>query len=123
MGTEGSRFYESIVVLQPTLNNDENLDVFEKISEFIVCNNGRIIERTTLGVLGMAYVMKKFKNGYFMFFRFESPTSFINNLELFYKRDERIIRSIICRLDKEGQKYNDERYKKKGKILDIIEKA
>ena len=69
----------------------------------------------------MAYKISKFENGYYLYFEFKSLPSFVKNLEIFYKRDERIIRFIVCNLPKEGQKYNDERRKKKENIINILD--
>ena len=53
--------------------------------------------------------------------QYKSLPSFIRNLEIFYKRDERIIRSIVCSLPKEGVKYNELRKSKNENIIKTID--
>ena len=115
------RIYESVVILPPVLNNDENKEVFNKISKFILDNNGEIIESAVIGLKKMAYKINKYENGYYFYFEFKAIPSFIKNLEVFYKRDERIVRFLVCNIQKEGEKYNIERRKKKGEIIQIID--
>ena len=115
------KFYESIIILPPILNNDENKDIFNKIGKFITDNGGEIVESSIIGLKKMAYKIGKYENGYYIYFEFKALPSFIRNLEIFYKRDERIIRFLVCNLQSEGEKYNKERRKKKEDIITIID--
>ena len=103
---ENYRDYETVVVLSPILNETDYNSISKKISKQLEDNKCTIIEFKQIGLLKLAYKINNFTNGYYMFFSFKALPSFIRNLEIFYKRDERIIRSIVCSLPKEGVKYN-----------------
>ena len=102
----GNRTYESVIVVSPILHDAENKDIFNKIGSFIKENGGEITEGKIIGLKKMAYSIKKFENGYYIYFEFNILPSKINDLEIFYRRDERIIRFIVCNLDKAGIEYN-----------------
>ena len=116
----GGKSYESVIILSPILHESENKDIFNKIEGFIKDNGGSIVESAIIGLKKMAYTIKKFENGYYIYFEFSIDPSKIKDLEIFYRRDERIIRFIVCNLDKSGVKYNEERRKKNEKILSIV---
>ena len=116
----GGKTYESVIILSPILHDSENKDIFNKIESFIKENGGNIVEGKIIGLKKMAYSIKKFENGYYIYFEFNIDPSKIKDLEIFYRRDERIIRFIVCNLDKAGIKYNKERREKNGKILTIV---
>ena len=116
----GGKTYESVIILSPILHDSENKDIFNKIESFIKENGGNIVEGKIIGLKKMAYSIKKFENGYYIYFEFNIAPSKIKDLEIFYRRDERIIRFIVCNLDKAGIKYNKERREKNEKILSIV---
>lgn len=121
-GTEVKEFkvYESIVILSPTLNDDGNKDIFNKVCKFINDNNGEIIESTFIGLKKLAYKIKNFENGCYLYFRFKLSPSVIDNLRILYSRDEGIIRDLIVNLNKEGNEYNENRKLKKGDIITML---
>ena len=118
---ENYRDYETVVVLSPILNETDYNSISKKISKQLEDNKCTIIEFKQIGLLKLAYKINNFTNGYYMFFSFKSLPSFIRNLEIFYKRDERIIRSIVCSLPKEGVKYNELRKSKNENIIKTID--
>ena len=49
---------------------------------------------------------------------FKNIKDFItDNEDIFFKRNDTVIRFIICNLDKNGISYNDNRRKNKGKVI------
>ena len=118
---ENYRDYETVVVLSPILNETDYNSISKKISKQLEDNKCTIIEFKQIGLLKLAYKINNFTNGYYMFFSFKALPSFIRNLEIFYKRDERIIRSIVCSLPKEGVKYKKHRKSKNENIIKTID--
>ena len=118
---ENYRDYETVVVLSPILNETDYNSISKKISKQLEDNKCTIIEFKQIGLLKLAYKINNFTNGYYMFFSFKALPSFVRNLEIFYKRDERIIRSIVCSLPKEGVKYNELRKSKNENIIKTID--
>ena len=53
----------------------------------------------------------------FFFIEFKTKQKQIKNLDIFFKRNDTVIRFIICNLDKDGISYNDNRRKNKGKVI------
>lgn len=118
---EKYRNYETVIVLSPILNEADYNAISKKITKHLEDNECKIIEFNQIGLLRLAYKINNFNNGYYLFFSFTALPSFIRNLEIFYKRDERIIRSIVCSLPKEGVKYNDLRKKNNESIITPID--
>ena len=118
--TDELNVYESTIVLLPTLNEDENKEIFNNISNFITNKGGVIIESTFIGLKKLAYKIKKFENGYYLYFEFKIVPSVIDNLRILYNRDERIIRFLTCKLSKEGVIYNENRRSRKEEIITML---
>ena len=121
MQEETYRDYETVVVLSPILNESDYNSISKKISKHLEDNKCSITEFNQIGLLKLAYKINNFNNGYYIFFSFRALPSFIRNLEIFYKRDERIIRYIVCSLPKEGVKYNELRKKNNESIITPID--
>lgn len=115
------RDYEAVIIFSPVLNDKENNDIYNKITKLITDNKGEIIESSVIGIKKMAYKIKKFENGYYIYLQFKAIPSLIKDLEILFKRDERIIRFLVCNLSKEGVKYNEIRRSNKENIINIIE--
>lgn len=61
------------------------------------------------GLKKLAYSIKKKENGYYFLFQFAAPGEVIDRLETQFRRDERIIRFLTVRLDKDGLEYANKR--------------
>jgi small subunit ribosomal protein S6 len=94
--------YESAVLINAALDDEQINSINARIKENIVNNGGEIREVENWGRKRLAYTVKKSKIGYYIIFRFDAPSSIISKLERFYTLDEYILRFITIRLDSDA---------------------
>jgi small subunit ribosomal protein S6 len=92
--------YESVVLINATLEDEQIESTIARIHEVITANGGEIVETDKWGRKRLAYPIKKAKSGYYLVLRFKAPTELISTLERNYRLDENIIRYITIALDK-----------------------
>jgi small subunit ribosomal protein S6 len=91
--------YESAVLINAALDDEQINNIIARIKETIVNNGGEIREVENWGRKRLAYTVKKSKIGYYAIFRFDAPPAIISKLERFYTLDEYILRFLTIRLD------------------------
>lgn len=96
------KVYESAVLLNAALDDEQIENLISRIKENINSNGGEIIEVENWGRKRLAYMVKKSKIGYYIFFRFNSPSNLITKLERFYSLEENILRYLTVYLDKDA---------------------
>ena len=93
-----SNVYESAVLINAGLEDNQIELILNRIKETISGNGGEIREIENWGRKRLAYVVKKNKLGYYAIFRFDSPPELISKLERFYQLDENILRYLTIKL-------------------------
>jgi small subunit ribosomal protein S6 len=91
--------YESAVLINAGLDDNQIELILNRIKETISSNGGEIREIENWGRKRLAYVVKKNKLGYYAIFRFDSPPELISKLERFYQLDENILRYLTIKLN------------------------
>ena len=97
-----NNIYESAVLINAALDDEQIEAIIARIKEAIVSNGGEISEVENWGRKRLAYMVKKSKIGYYMIFRFNAPSNIVSKLERFYTLDEYILRFLTIRLDKDA---------------------
>ncbi|MDA3879319.1 MAG: 30S ribosomal protein S6 [Prolixibacteraceae bacterium] len=101
--------YETVFIATPVLSEAQFKEVVTKFSELIAKNSGEIINDEDWGLKKLAYPIQKKSTGFYHLFEFKVEPSFIEKLELEYRRDERVIRFLTFRLDKYAIEYSEKR--------------
>lgn len=97
-----NNIYESAVLINAALDDEQIEAIIARIKEAIVNNGGEISEVENWGRKRLAYMVKKSKIGYYVIFRFNAPSNIVSKLERFYTLDEYILRFLTIRLDKDA---------------------
>lgn len=95
-----NNFYENMVLLLPTLSEEEVQEAIKKISSFIVENGGEVLKVDNWGKRKLAYKLNKQTMGYYVLFLFKAPASSIKKIEEFYKVYENVFKFMILKLTK-----------------------
>lgn len=104
--------YESVFIVTPVLSEVQFKEVVAKFSALVTENGGEIIHEEDWGLKKLAYPIQKKSTGFYHLLEFKAEPSFIEKLEIMYRRDERIIRFLTFRLDKYASEYSEKRRKK-----------
>ena len=94
------RTYESVVILNAALEDEQIDATIARIQETITTHGGEIVDLDKWGRKRLAYPIKKAKSGYYAVCRFTASTDLIAVLERNYRLDENIIRYLTIVLDK-----------------------
>lgn len=90
--------YESIIIVNPTMNEKQQKEIENKYSK-LINENGKLESFENLGKRKLAYEIRKNKEGIYMQFNFESDASFIAELERQYRIDDDVMKFIVVRRD------------------------
>lgn len=104
--------YETVFIVTPVLSEAQFKEVVSKFGEMVTANGGEIIHQEDWGLKKLAYPIQKKSTGFYHLLEFKSEPSFIEKLEIEYRRDERVIRFLTFRLDKHAIEYSEKRRNK-----------
>ncbi len=94
------KMYESAVLINAALEEDQIQSIISRIKEIISSNDGEVTDVEDWGRKRLAYMIKKSKIGYYIIFQFNAYPQIISTLEKFYKLDENILRYLSIKLTK-----------------------
>ena len=92
------RHYEIIYIVNPNLNSDDYHELVKKYSEIISTNKGVIIKTDEWGKQRLAYRIRKFYNGVFVYVEFCAEAELISELERNLKLDDNILKFQTVKL-------------------------
>jgi len=97
--------YEAVFILTPVLSEDQIKESVQKYEQLIKENGGEIIQKENWGLKKMAYSIQKKNTGFYFLYEFKAEGALIEKLALQFKRDERVIRNLVVKLNKHAVKY------------------
>ncbi|CAD0218873.1 30S ribosomal protein S6 [Chryseobacterium sp. D764] len=97
--------YETVFILTPVLSESQVEEAVNKYVDLIKEKNCEIVARENWGLKKLAYPIQLKKNGFYTLIEFKGEGSVVADLELAFKRDERVIRYLTTKLDKHAVEY------------------
>jgi small subunit ribosomal protein S6 len=95
--------------MTPVLSDEQMKEAVKKF-ENILCDKGaEIIHQENWGLKRLEYQIQKKSTGFYHLFEFKSEPQVVAELELQYRRDERILRFLTVALDKDAIAYAEKR--------------
>ncbi len=88
--------YESVVIINPNLENEAIKALVEKFSS-LINSNGTVNSVEELGKKRLAYEIKKLNEGYYIVFKFEAKPELIAELERVYRITDEVIKFIVVK--------------------------
>ena len=96
------RRYEQIVILDSDLSEDERSPVFDRLKELIPQYKGFLINIDEWGQKKLAYEIKKKPRGFYAQVNFCGFGDLVDEMERFFRIDDRILKYMTVLLDKEA---------------------
>jgi small subunit ribosomal protein S6 len=106
-----SNQYETVVILNPVLSQEQVAETVDKFKKIITDSGAVIVHENNWGLRKLAYPIQKKNTGFYYLTEFKSDGAIIGKLELEYKRDERVMRFLTVALDKHAVTYNEKKRK------------
>ena len=89
--------YESVIIINPSLDEQGIKDVITKFTDLINNNNGKVENVDEMGKRKLAYEIKKNKEAFYVQFNFESKPEAIAELERIYRITDEILKFITIK--------------------------
>jgi len=105
--------YETVFILNPVLSEDQAKDTVDKFVKVLKKAKADLVHEEHWGLKKLAYPIQKKTSGFYHLIQFQANGNFVADLEINYKRDERIIRFMTVALDKYALAYSERRRNKK----------
>ena len=98
------RKYETIIILQPDLGEDDIKIVPSKVSDVITSFKGELHRMDDWGIRKLAYSIKKCARGRYYYVRYDGVAEMIAELERRIRLDEKVLRYQTVNITDEPEK-------------------
>ena len=111
-----SKHYETVFILTPVLSEDQAKETVKKFKKALNDLGAKVLHEEFWGLKKLAYPIDKKSTGFYQLFEYTTESiTLVNELELAFKRDERVMRYMTVALDKHSIAYAEKRRtKRKG---------
>lgn len=104
--------YETVFILTPVLSEDQAKEAAKKFKKSLTDLGAKIVHEESWGLKKLAYPIQKKSTGFYHLLEFQDSGNAISDLEVAYKRDERVLRFLTLKLDKHAIAYNEKKRNK-----------
>jgi len=94
------RRYETIIITDPDLSPEQRDPVLERVADVINQGDGYLALTDEWGARKLAYEIKKRDRGYYIRFDFCGTGALVNEMERFFRIDDRVLKYMTVLLDK-----------------------
>jgi small subunit ribosomal protein S6 len=102
-------FYETVFILTPVLSEEQAKEAVQKIENDIKSFGGTVKHSENWGLRKLAYPIQKKSTGFYFLVEFEAEGAAVADFEVQLKRDERVIRFLTVKMDKDHVAYAERR--------------
>lgn len=98
------RRYETVHVIDSTLEPERIESIISRVNEIITKDDGKIIEEKRWGKRRLVYEINKRQYGYYTILNYNAPTTVVQELEKFFRINQYVLRYLTIHLDSKEQK-------------------
>ena len=113
--------YETVFIATPVLSEEQMKETVKKYTDLLTSKGAEIVYENNWGMRKLAYPIRKKTTGFYYLIEFKAEGSVINDLEVAYKRDERLLRFLTVSLDKHAVAYNEKKRNAKKAAAENVE--
>jgi small subunit ribosomal protein S6 len=96
------RRYETFVIIDPDISQEQRTLLLERVKEMITQLNGFLVFEDDWGDRKLAYEIRKKERGYYVRFDYCGGAELINEIERFFRIDDRALKYMTVLLDKDA---------------------
>ncbi len=86
------RQYETGFVLSPALSEEETSQFVQQMAEIVAQKKGHMVKQDVWGKRRLAFPIKRFQEGVYVFFTYDGPGDVSTELERRFKQTDSVIR-------------------------------
>lgn len=94
------RRYETFVIIDPDLSDEERSPIFEKVKDLIQQEECLLVMLDEWGARRLAYEIKKKSRGYYVRLDYCGTGKLVDKMERFFRIDDRVMKYMTVLLDK-----------------------
>lgn len=113
--------YETVFISTPVLSPQQVKETVNDFKDFITNRNGKIVHEEDWGIKKIAYQIQKRGSGFYYLMQFEAEGDILDPLAVQFKRDSRILRHLIVKMDKHALAYSEKRIQKQKETKEVKE--
>ncbi len=102
------RVYETIFILDPTLDEHTLEKEIKKVEDLIANQKGKIIRTEKWGTRRLSYPIKKKMQGFYTLIYFEGDGNIPAELERTYKLNESCLRYLVVVSEEKAERFKEE---------------
>jgi len=106
--------YETVFILTPVLSEEQAKEAVQAFESEVKALKGKVSHSESWGLRKLAYPIQKKSTGFYFLTEFQAPGSAIGELEVMFKRDERVMRFLTVKMDKDHLAYAETRRARLG---------
>ena len=95
------RRYETFVIIDPDISEEQRAPVIERSTDLITRENGLTIKVDDWGTRKLAYEIKKKPRGYYVRLDYCGTAAIVDEMERFFRIDDRVMKYMTVLLDKD----------------------
>ncbi len=115
--------YETVFILTPVLSDQQMKEAVEKFEKVLTDNGASIVNEEIWGLRKLAYPIQKKSTGFYSLVEFDGEPTIVKKLETAFRRDERVLRFLVFRLDKYAAEYAEKRRSNRAKVTTTTEEV
>ena len=96
------RRYETFVIFDPDLSEEDRLPVIDRIKETITKQGGLLVLVDEWGSRKLAYAIKKKSRGYYVRLDYCGDGPLVNEMERFFRIDDRVLKYLTVQLEEQA---------------------
>ena len=112
--------YETVFILTPVLSDQQMKEAVEKFEKVLTDNGASIVNEEIWGLRKLAYPIQKKSTGFYSLVEFDGDPTIVKTLETAFRRDERVLRFLVFRLDKYAAEYAEKRRSNRAKVTTTV---
>ena len=119
------RRYETIIIADPDLSAEQRDPLLQRVSDVVKQGDGYLAFTDEWGARKLAYEIKKKNRGYYIRFDFCGTGAVVNEMERFFRIDDRVLKYMTVLVDKAAdiEKIKEEIAEAQSKAEKIKEQA
>jgi len=101
--------YETVFILNPVLSDEQIKETVKKYEDILISKGAKMISKEDWGLKKLAYAIQHKKSGFYHLFEYTVTGEAINDIEVEFRRDERVMRYLSVALDKHAISWAERR--------------
>ena len=104
--------YETVFILNHVRSETQIEEAVKKYETLLESQKCKIVHKENWGLKKLAFTIQNKNSGFYHLLQFEGEGEAINDLEVEFRRDERVMRFLTVKLDIHAQEWAEKRRKK-----------